>query len=144
MKRPLRRVRAVRILALGALAALILAACTPAGQAAGLAGTEWALTRLNGQAPLPGAALDLAFQADGKVAGSGGCNQSGGDYQTDGDKLSITNLASTMRACADPALNEQEAAYFAALAAVEQFKLDGDHLSLLDAQGSAILEFARQ
>jgi heat shock protein HslJ len=41
----------------------------------------------------------ITFTADGQVYGDSGCNRFTGKYTTDGDRISIGPLASTMMAC---------------------------------------------
>lgn len=110
---------------------------TPAG---GLAGTSWRLVTMNGR-PAQGAGepVSLGFQQDGRAGGSSGCNSYGGEYAVSGSSLTISGVVSTMRACADQALNEQESAYYAALASVASYELAGGQLTLRDAAGAPVL-----
>jgi heat shock protein HslJ len=78
---------------------------------------------------------------DGRLAGRAGCNQLGGAYTLDGSKLSFKpNLASTMMACPEP-LMKQEQAVGAALVRVAAWRRDGEQLELLDAAGRPQLRF---
>jgi heat shock protein HslJ len=107
------------------LALLVVAgACAPAQVQGGgsdapvpLAGTSWALTELNGQPPVSvGGRLTLQFAAgESRASGNGGCNQFNGAYMQNGASLRFGALASTRRACLDPAGNAQETAYLQAL-----------------------------
>jgi putative lipoprotein len=87
--------------------------------------------------------LDLA--GDGTVTGSGGCNHLTGKASVDGTGLRFGPLAATRRACI-PAVGEQEARFFAALAATRGWQLDAARgkLVLLDAQGQPLMRLARQ
>jgi heat shock protein HslJ len=81
--------------------------------------------------------------AGGRIAGSPGCNRLGGAYTLDGDRLSFdANLASTMMACPEP-LMQQEQAVGAALVKVAAYRLDGELLELTDAAGQPLLRFVR-
>lgn len=51
------------------------------------------------------------FSSDGQVAGSGGCNQFSAPYQTDGDKLTVGLMSSTLMLC-EGAVGAQETAFF--------------------------------
>jgi heat shock protein HslJ len=111
-----------------------------------LAGTTWTMTSYNNgkQAvvtAVAGTDVTLLLTEDGKVSGSGGCNQYSGDYTTDGDSISFGPLASTQMACEDPDVNAQEAAYLAALGTVSSFRLEGDRLDLLAADDSLAASF---
>ena len=80
------------------------------------------------------------FEA-GRVAGKAGCNQIGGAYTLDGDRLSFkANMASTMMACPEP-LMKQDQAVGAALVKVAAYRVDGELLELLDAAGKPLLRF---
>lgn len=97
-----------------------------------LLNTYWRLVTLNGQ-PVhfegPGREPHLVLHVDGaRAAGSGGCNSFSGSYQTEGAKLSIKSVASTMMACVKGM--EHEAAFYAALAATQSFTISGDSLTL--------------
>jgi heat shock protein HslJ len=124
--------------------ALIFATSLFAGQSQDLAGTTWQLVTVNGQPPSE--ALDpltLTFDAEGRMGGNAGCNSFGGAYTVEGSQLKLTELVSTLRACADEAQNQQEAAILAALQAVAQYEIDGDTLTLKDADGAALLVYQR-
>ena len=63
-------------------------------QATGLAGTAWRVGGYNNgkQAVvgvINGTTLTLTFGADGRVSGSGGCNNFSGGYRLEGEKLTI-------------------------------------------------------
>jgi len=111
-------VRRAAILALAAGAAL---ACTPAANPSGpgdanggLANTSWTVISINGAATIPDARPTLTFSEDGTVGGSGGCNQYSGPFRTDGDRITLGELASTLMGC-DGGRSTQEAAFMSAL-----------------------------
>lgn len=80
--------------------------------------------------------LTAEFGADGTFSGFGGCNQLSGPWATSGtDGLDIGPLAATMMAC-DAAVSELEAQYQAALEAATTFSIDGNALTLRDAEGA--------
>jgi heat shock protein HslJ len=112
--------------------------------AASLANTHWSLVSLNGQPPVPGRALTLTFQTDGQVAGDSGCNSYGGRYQIHGSQIVVDQLISTLRACAEQPLNDQEAAFQQALGAAAQFSLTDGQLILQNANGGSRLLFQKQ
>jgi len=49
----------------------------------------------------------ITFTTDGHVHGNSGCNQFTGSYTTDGDRISIGPLASTMMACPERQMNAE-------------------------------------
>jgi heat shock protein HslJ len=99
--------------------------CTPAGPSptsstgpppsasstATLTDAAWTVTSINGAPMLPDASPTMAFSADGQVAGTGGCNQYSAPYQTDGDKLTVGPMSSTLMLC-EGAVGAQETAFF--------------------------------
>jgi heat shock protein HslJ len=119
---------------------LVLAACVgtrPAGAGGGsepLAGTAWRLEELNGQPALTSQNVPtptLTFAADGsRASGNGGCNQFNGPYTQAGESLRFGPLASTRRACVEPAGNAQETAYLRALESTTRFSATAEQLLL--------------
>ncbi len=79
--------------------------------------------------PVEGTTLTAIFTAD-QVSGSSGCNTFSGGYTIEGATLTIGPLASTMKACADEATNEQEQQFLAALQASTAFDQTGNVLTL--------------
>ncbi|MCX9156292.1 YbaY family lipoprotein [Niveibacterium sp. 24ML] len=71
-----------------------------------------------------------------RVAGSGGCNRLMGGYVVKGNTLRFDKLASTMMACAGGM--EQELRFMAALNKVTAWRIEGQQLSLLDADGKPL------
>jgi len=80
------------------------------------------------------------LQSDQKrVAGSGGCNRMMGSYTLDGSKLTVSQMAGTMMACAQGM--DVERAFHAALPRVASWRIDGEKLELFDAEGASVAEF---
>lgn len=79
--------------------------------------------------------------AGGSVVGSTGCNRYRASYTTDGHTLEIGQIASTMMACAPPA-DAIERAYVSAVGKVRAWRLDGEQLVLVDADGTELLRYA--
>ena len=112
-----------------------------------LGGSRWIATMINngrgGVASLvEGTVVTAEFGADGRVAGSGGCNHFSGGYTLEGDGLAIGPVASTRKACLEPeGVGEQEAAYLAALARVTTWSFREERLQLRAAEGALQVEF---
>ena len=111
-----------------------------------LAGRDWRLVEIAGQPAAPADASRrpwLNFSTDsGRVSGHLGCNRASGSFTVTGSELRFGAVASTRMACADDAMNRQEAAVAGVLRNTDQFRISGDTLELL--QGSSILaRFAR-
>ena len=78
---------------------------------------------------------------EGRAGGSGGCNNYFGGYTLDGASLTFGAMGATQMFCEGPA-GEVESAYLANLILVASWASDGSTLSLADADGAVILEYA--
>jgi len=106
-----------------------------------LAGSTWLATGINnGRGGVQSLVIDstvtATFADDGTLSGDAGCNTYSGTYEVDGDSMTIGPLASTMMACADEEVTQQEAAYLAALSNVSTFSITGNSLELRDEAGA--------
>ena len=82
------------------------------------------------QSPVAGSALTLEF-ADDHASGNSGCNTFNGPVKLSGvDRIALGPFASTLRACADPAVSTQEQQYLAALALAVRYRVSGSRLTL--------------
>jgi heat shock protein HslJ len=107
-----------------------------------LAGTSWQLISIHGETPIEDRPLTLTFEGGGTVAGMAGCNQFGGQYSVEGDRLTIAEPATTRMACGEPTgIMEQETAYIGALASAAGYRVTDGRLEILDAAGESILVF---
>lgn len=110
-----------------------------------LEGTRWTLVSYQDSTgatvdAIPG--VDAAIQfADGSVGGTAGCNSFSGSYTTDGNTLTIGPMASTMMACLENNIMEQEAAVQANLPAAATYTIEGDTLTIANADGETTLTF---
>jgi heat shock protein HslJ len=109
-----------------------------------LANTNWQLVSfgLRGAAkPLvEGSAVTLIL-ANGQAKGSGGCNSYGGTYRMEGQSIFFDEMTSTLRACADERVTDQEQRYLAALKAAGRYELDGNTLRIFYDDGAGVLVF---
>jgi len=102
-----------------------------------LPGSSWSVTAYNNgkQAvvgPVEGSELTLEFGTDGSVSGNSGVNTFSGTFESTGDTVSITGLASTKMA-GEPELMEQETAYLKALQSATTWSVTRGSLDLRDA-----------
>lgn len=97
----------------------------------------WRITSIGGKPADGEPPPTFSITADSRAGGNSGCNNyfAEADF-TDG--LTFGPAAATRMACAEP-LMAQEAALFAALAAVSDYETDGDSLRLLDAAGIPLI-----
>jgi len=112
-----------------------------------LAGTSWIVTGYNNgkQAVVSvaiGAELTANFGTDGKLSGSAGCNTYTAGYTTTGNKIAIGPAATTMKAC-EQAVMDQEQQYLAALATAATYRIDGSKLELRTADGALAASFTK-
>jgi heat shock protein HslJ len=94
------------------------------------------------QSPRSDSSLTADFGAE-EISGNGGCNRFSGPVRIDGDAITIGPLASTLVACADPALTTQEQQYLHALELATRFAATGDRLDLFRADGGIAVSFQR-
>jgi heat shock protein HslJ len=125
---------------------MFLAACTSSGakQGGDLTGKVWALTELKGNPPVAGTGISAEFTADGKVAGSAGCNRYSGTYTVSGSNITFsTQMAMTMMMC-EQAVMDQETAYMQALSEAKSFAVTGDQLTLSGGDGNPLAVYKAQ
>jgi heat shock protein HslJ len=120
---------------------------TTSAQENSLAGSNWQLTSfgpVGATSPVTGnVTITLAFGKDDKVGGQSGCNSYGGTYIVQDDSLQFGELTSTLIACADQAVSEQEQQYLEALQSAGRFTLEGDTLEIRYQNDSGVLNFTR-
>lgn len=128
-----------------AAAALLLVGCgsgDDSGGAPSLEGTSWRLTGWSASSLDP---ADFAITAqfdDGKIGGTSAVNTYGGPYEAGEDgSFSVGDLASTMMAGPEPDMRA-ETIYLQLLAEAKQYTVEGETLTLSDADGNASLIFA--
>jgi heat shock protein HslJ len=71
---------------------------------------------------LPERPPTMTFSSDGRVGGSGGCNQYSALYVTDGDKLTVGPVSSTLMLCEGP-VGAQETAFFSGLGGATSWRI---------------------
>jgi heat shock protein HslJ len=130
---------AVRIFT-GAIASLVMLLTGGTVLADALAGSEWRPAQLGKHAVVDTASRFVRFEAEGRVAGHGGCNRFFGSYQVTDDRISIRPLGATRMACAGPDMN-LETAFFQALEQARGFSRDGARLVFTDESGNAAATF---
>ncbi len=92
--------------------------------------------------PVVGSSATAKFDGT-QISGTGGCNTFSGPYSVDDSVIAIGPLASTLRACADPAVDQQEQQYLQALALAKTFVVAGDRLDLFREDGGFAVSFQR-
>jgi heat shock protein HslJ len=104
-----------------------------------LAGTQWQLVSYGApgaETPvISGGAITLAFEVGNQVSGNGGCNGYSGMYTVAGTTITFSDVVSTMMACADSAVTQQEQLYFEALRLAVSFERVGNQLTIFYGKG---------
>ena len=121
-----------------AIAVLSLALTGCAGGSAALEGRTFTATEVRGHDLVEGSAITLAFE-DGQVSANAGCNTIFGEAQWDGGTLEAEQLASTLMAC-DDALMAQDEWLTALLTSSPTLSVDGTTLPIGDATGLTLTE----
>jgi putative lipoprotein len=110
-----------------------------------LVATQWKLVSYGSpgaETPVvEGSEVTLAFQEDGQAGGSGGCNSYGGPYVVEDGVLSFGEIVSTLVACLDEQVMEQEQQYFQALQSAGQYVRGADQLTIYYDSGQRVLNF---
>lgn len=91
-----------------------------------LAGDEWTVESIEGKPVVEGSNVTMTFDAEGRVYGSASCNRFTGGFTLTGEGLSIGDVASTMMACIEPDVGDQEHRFLQALAGVTGFEIAAD------------------
>ena len=130
-----------------AVSAILLSACDSTNAQAPLTGTSWTLVSYgpeSGQTPAAqGVETSLNFGKDGKVSGSLGCNQFGGDYSLKDGKLVFGMLVSTMMACPEPQMT-QESTSFKVLNGTINYAVKDRTLTLYAADNTVMLTLSQK
>jgi heat shock protein HslJ len=121
---------------------------TFAAQSQSLAGSSWRATGINNgkggvASPVADSRVTLSFASDGKVSGSGGCNNFTSTWKAAGNSLAFTPAAATRRMCDAPGVMAQEQAFFKALESVATTRMEGDGLEMRTAQGALAVALVR-
>jgi uncharacterized lipoprotein YbaY/heat shock protein HslJ len=135
--------RPQRVLVVDRFIALGAGTCETPPATSSLQDTYWKLQQLRGQ---PVTVSEQAREphlvlssASARVTGSTGCNRLAGNYALDGDALSFSRSAGTMRACLEGMAQERD--FLDALAATRKWRIDAGRLELVDAQGELLARF---
>jgi putative lipoprotein len=113
---------------------LMISACSAkgTGASASLVGS-WKLTSYGSAAsPTPAVAdteAGITFNQDATITGNSGCNGFGGSYTVEGDKVTFDQVTSTLMACDDPRMAQEDAVH-QVLNNTASFKIEGNKLTL--------------
>jgi len=127
------------------LVPMLLTACVSSSES--LEASSWKLEKYRDAKGelvdvVPQGIVTISFQTE-DLTGNAGCNSYSGSYEAKGNKISGGPFVSTMMAC-EPSLMQQEGASLQSLGLVQTYDIDGDSLSMQDANGEVLLSFVRQ
>jgi heat shock protein HslJ/quercetin dioxygenase-like cupin family protein len=110
-----------------------------------LFGAPWAAVELAGPVvPAEPAASQpsLEFVANGRIAGTDGCNRISGPYTVADDRISFGPIAATRMAC--PGADDVGRRVHAALNGARRWRIEGGRLELRDDAGATLAIFAQR
>jgi heat shock protein HslJ len=87
--------------------------------------------------------ITLAFEGNGQAGGHSGCNSYVDSYSVQGSVLRFEEISSTLIACEDQSITEQEQKYLDALRTVGRFTADDESLTIWYEGDSSVLKFTR-
>jgi heat shock protein HslJ/uncharacterized lipoprotein YbaY len=101
-------------------------------------GSDWNVTSIDDNKPSDGTELTLNFGTGNSLSGKAGCNTFRGNYALTSERLTLSKIALTRKACPAP-LMQQERNFTQRLAEVERFDVSDDgSLVLVTKSGSKI------
>jgi putative lipoprotein len=103
----------------------------------------WQAESIGGAPVTRGVVSSLSIAADMRAGGRGGCNSWFAQAEISGERLIFSAVAATRMACMSDEATKQEDSFFAALAATRFWRLDKDHLILLDAAGAQLANLGK-
>lgn len=122
---------------------LALSACSAKNEesSASLTGS-WKLTSYGSPtAPtdaVPDTEAGISFNKDGTVTGNAGCNGFGGNYSVEGDQVSFDQMTSTLMACDDPRMAQEDAVH-KVLTDTASYKVEGNTLTITNNDMALVL-----
>lgn len=116
-------------------------AAAPAVDPTPILDVSWTAEEIGGIAATP-EITTLTISSDLRAGGRGGCNSYFSQAKIAGESLSFSAAAATRMACDDLQM-AQEAVFFEALTSTRFWRLDGERLLLLDAEGRIVARLAR-
>jgi heat shock protein HslJ len=120
----------------------LLAGCSLIGDDTangGLGNTSWTVVSIAGQPTPHDARPTMAFAPGGTVSGSGGCNQYTGSFQTDGDRITVGPVSSTLMGC-EGERGQVEAAFLSGLQGATTWQQGGDGNLMLEGAGEIVAQ----
>lgn len=108
------------------------------GDPAELESSTWRLATMDGEPPIEGSSMTLAFHDEGLVSGYAGCRDYVATYDASGGDLGFVYMGMMGPVCPDEALLEQEGAYTTALGWTNHYRLTEGTLELSTSRGETL------
>jgi heat shock protein HslJ len=122
-----------RLILSGPAGWLVFAEQSPVADRA-LVETVWELQTIitgdTARSVLPGSLITVEFEADGRVSGFAGCNSFSSTYMLDEKGLGFHIFTTTLMACQDSELMDQESLFLNLLQESTSLSLEGDQLTI--------------
>jgi heat shock protein HslJ len=102
-------------------------------------GPEWRIVEIAGEPAAGDRPATLRFEENGRMGGRAPCNTTyGGDWRLDGERLVFGRLFSTMMACPEPAMS-QEQALFRILGSARDWRIGEQGDLVIEGEGGAVV-----
>lgn len=125
------------------IALLILAACSSTSP--NIAG-EWKLVSygdaVDPTPAIPNVDTSIKFDSNDQLSGNVGCNGFGGNYELSGNKITFSEIMSTIMYCEETSMQEQGVLGVFSDNLVLQIQLNGDALTITSANGASVVNLA--
>lgn len=120
-------------ISIAALCAFTLSACQtsqpPTPEPLNLTGTSWVVDKISDDPVPQTVSVTMTFNADGRLAGSSGCNRYFASYTLSGNSMSVSEVGGTKRAC-PPSEMETESTFVDTLEDVIRWRQEGSDVVL--------------
>lgn len=103
----------------------------------------WQAETINGAPVARGVVSSLSIASDMRAGGRGGCNSWFAQAEVNAERLIFSAVAATRMACQSEDATKQEDSFFVALADTRFWRLDKDHLVLIDGAGIELASLAK-
>ncbi|MCF1428501.1 MAG: META domain-containing protein [Shewanella sp.] len=103
---------------------------------------DWKLEVIMGQPTVDYSPAQINFDKDGRLSGNNSCNNFFGTFTQEGNQLTLDPAGSTMKACVD-SLMAQEQLVNQAMKLVQTAEMKGGKLELLDENGKLLLTLTK-
>ena len=102
----------------------------------------WQVEDIDGGGIVDSSHVTMQMTAEGRIAGSTGCNQYFGTLTVGQTSFAVRDVGSTRRACV-PAIMQQETRFLQSLQDVRRYQIDGDFVRLYDESGNERMRMIR-